>query len=116
MTQPLMRVDRFTLDVAAEIRSVAQAFPYRSNIGVDADRVFWVVEAGGERTGVAYAPDAADGPCWMIAFSHELGKRSTRSRIRDIVRMIAGPQATWETAPLFEGAPSMTMVRVPITP
>jgi hypothetical protein len=109
---PPLIVERFTVEVAAEIRAVATTLPYRTDIGVDSERVFWVVEAGGSRTGIAYAAESDRGPYWMIAFSDPTGKRVSKQRIQEIVALVAGAKASWEVAPVFDGAPQMTMVRV----
>lgn len=112
MQQPL-RVEAFTADVAHEVGAIARALPYRSTLGIDPERVVWTV-AGQERIGVAWAPDHPDGPCWMVAIAEASGRRVARSRVRSVVALVAGSNARFELAPPFDGAPTLTMARVPV--
>ena len=110
---PPLRVPAFTRVVAQEIRAVAQALPFRRERGVDAERVFWVDVAGRERIGVAWAPPVAgEAAYWMIALANTDLRPVSRARVREVVRVILGPNARHELAPSFEGAPHMTMARV----
>ena len=110
---PPLVVPEFTRTVAQEIRAVAQALPWRHERGVDAERVFWVDVAGRERIGVAWAPPAAgEAAYWMIALANSDQRPVSRARLREVVRIILGPNARHELAPPFEGAPQMTMARV----
>jgi hypothetical protein len=111
---PPIVVPSFTSEVAAEVASIAQTLPYRSELGVDPERVFWVIVNEVERIGVAWAPDHPDGPCWMIAVAFVDGRRVLRGRVREIVEFVAGRSARFELAPLFEPAPQMTMARIPV--
>jgi hypothetical protein len=110
---PPLVVPDFTRAVAQEVRAVAQALPWRPERGVDAERVFWVDVAGRERIGVAWAPPAPGEPAhWMIALANSDRRPVSRARVREVVRIILGPNARHELAPPFESAPHMTMVRV----
>ena len=110
--QPLV-VPEFTRAVAQEIRSVAQALPWRPERGIDPERVFWVDVAGRERIGVAWSPRTTSSAAhWMIALANVDQRPVSSARVREVVRIIFGPQTRHERAPSFEGAPHMTLVRV----
>src|SRR5207244_3107699 len=100
---PPLNVPAFTSEVAAEVGAVARALPYRSSIGVDAERVYWVVVNGSERIGIAWTDDAPGGPWWMVAISYPDGRAATRGRTREIVELVAGRGARFERAPLVDG-------------
>jgi hypothetical protein len=113
MPAPPLVVSEFTRAVAQEVRAVAQALPWRRERGVDAERVFWVDVAGRERIGVAWAPAATgEAAYWMIALANTDRRPVSRARVREVVRIILGPDARHALAPPFEGAPHMTLVRV----
>lgn len=107
-------VPEFTRAVAEEVSTVARTLPFRPELGVDAERVFWVDVAGRERIGVAYAPATAhERAYWMIALANADGRRVSQTRLREVVRLVAGHNARYELAPPFDGAPQMTMARAP---
>lgn len=114
MRAPLTVV-AFTPEVAAEAAAIAQALPYRADVGVDPERVVWVVVPGHERIGIAWAPDHQDGACWMIAMATATGTRVVRSRVREVVELVAGRGARFQLAPVVEDGPPMTMARVPVS-
>ena len=108
-------VSAFTREVAQEICAVAQALPFRRELGIDAERVFWVDVAGRERIGVAWAPPApGERAFWMIALANADRSKVTRARVREVARVILGRDARYELAPSFDGAPHMTLVRAPV--
>ena len=111
MSAPIV-VPVLTREVAAQIREIAQALPYRASVGVDPERVVWVEVAGEERIGVAFTPHDPDGPHWMLAFLRLDGRRVGKSTIRRVVDLIAGAGRGWEVAPPLDNAPQMTLVRV----
>lgn len=110
MSAPIA-VPILTRDVVEQVREIAQALPYRSAVGVDPERVVWVEVAGEERIGVAFTPDDPDGPHWMIAMLRLDGRPVNTSSVRHVVDMVAGPGVAWERAPMFDGAPQLTLVR-----
>jgi hypothetical protein len=111
MSAPIS-VPILTGEVMAQVREIAQALPYRESVGVDPERVVWLDVAGEERIGVAFAPDAPDGPHWIIAFMRSDGRRVGKSAIRRVVDLIAGNGSSWELAPPLDSAPHLTLVRV----
>ena len=108
----LITVPILTREVVEHVREIAQALPYRANVGVDPERVVWVEIAGEERIGIAWTPDDPDGPHWMIAFLRLDGRRVGKSTIRRVVELIAGAGSRWELAPPLDSAPQLTLVRV----
>ncbi len=105
-------VAELTSSIADDVLTVARTLPYRSDKAVDSDRVFWIDVAGRERIGVAWSPDEPGGPWLMIAIARTDGKRAPSSRVREVVETFAGRGAAFEKAPLWEGAPTMQMVRI----
>jgi hypothetical protein len=111
MSAPIT-VPVLTRELAAHVREIAQALPYRSSVGVDPERVVWVEVAGEERIGVAYTPDDPDGPHWMIAFLRLDGRPVGKSSMRRAVDLFIGAGSNWEIAPPLDSAPQLTLVRV----
>lgn len=111
MSAPIV-VPVLTREIVAHVQEIAQALPYRSNVGVDPQRVVWVEVAGEERIGIAYTPDDPDGPHWMIAFLRLDGRQVGKSTIRRVVELVAGAGTGWELAPPLESAPQLTLTRV----
>ena len=105
-------VPELTTSVADDVVTVARTLPYRSDKPVDSDRVLWIDVAGRERIGVAWSPNEPGGPWLMLAIARADGKLVQRSRVREIVETFAGKGAAFEQAPLWEGAPTMQMVRI----
>lgn len=112
MPEPL-RVAALTQDIASEAAAIAQALPYRTERGIDPERVVWIDVAGRERVGVAWVAAGAHGPHWMLAIANADRSPVARRRVREIVRLVTGRAGAFELAPPFDGAPHMTMVRVP---
>ena len=104
-------VPALTSSIADDVLTVARSLPYRSDKAMDSDRVFWIDVAGRERIGVAWSPNEPDGPWLMLAISRTDGKSAPTSRVREVVEAFAGRGAAFEKAPLWEGAPTMQMVR-----
>ncbi len=104
-------VPELTPAVAGDVLAVARTFPYRADMGVDSERVFWIEVVGRERIGVAWSPNAPDGPWLMLAIARLDGQRVQRSRVREVVETFAGRGAAFEQAPRWDGAPAMQMVR-----
>ena len=104
-------VPELTPAVAGDVLAVARTLPYRAGMGVDSERVLWIEIARRERVGVAWSPDAPDGPWLMLAIARLDGRRVQRSRVREVVETFAGRGTAFEQAPLWEGAPAMQMVR-----
>ncbi|MGH9172906.1 MAG: hypothetical protein ACRD1H_01045 [Vicinamibacterales bacterium] len=109
---PPIAVQTLTAEVAAQLREMARALPYRAAIGVDPERIVWIDVAGRERIGVAYTPDDPDGAHWMIALSRLDGSPMTRRAIRTLVERVIGHAVSVEIAPPLDGAPRLTLVRV----
>lgn len=112
MPEPL-RVPEFTRDVAIEAAAIAETLPYRTDLGVDPERVVWVDVAGRERIGVAWVAAGDSGPHWMLALANTDKRKVTRQRVREVVLLVTGRAGPFELAPPFDTAPHMTMVRVP---
>ncbi|RIK47336.1 MAG: hypothetical protein DCC58_00025 [Chloroflexi bacterium] len=112
MPEPL-RVPEFTREVAQEAALVAEALPYRMERGIDPERIVWVDVAGRERIGIAWVAGGEIGPHWMLALANADRSKVTRNRVREVIRLVTGKAAPFELAPPFDGAPHMTMVRVP---
>ena len=111
---PPLRVPAFTRATVREIKAVARAMPWRSELGVDAERVFWVDIAGLERIGLAWTPPTAGSSAtWMIAIANSDQRPVSRKRLREVVRLIVGPDVRHELAPPFPSVPHMTLARAP---
>lgn len=112
MPDPL-RVPALNRDIALEAAAIAEALPYRMDLGIDPERIVWIDVAGRERIGVAWVAASEIGPHWMLAIANTDKRKVSRQRMREVVQIVSGRPGPFELAPPFESAPHMTMLRVP---